>query len=219
METEIKLAFSSKESLYDVIGSDWFACYCIDPDSHSTYLLENSYIDTSDMKVSSRGGMIRSRHYSGENDDFYEFTVKYGGGVESGLHRRHEWNVKSVDGRFDIERFKLDCVCGDEPSELLDEVLSGITDDDLELLCSNSFTRTTVKLGIKNSVIEACFDYGTIEGSNGQIKEYICELELEIVEGTVDDLNSMADIVRSHAKCEPFDDTKYHRTIKYINKG
>ena len=219
METEIKLGFDSEKSLYDVIGSDWFAVYCIDPDSRITYLLENSYIDTSDMKVSSRGGMIRSRHYSGENDSFYEFTVKYGGGVEAGLHRRHEWNAKSVDGRFEIEKFKKDCSDSNEPLELLNEVLDGITDDDLELLCSNSFTRTTVKLKYENSVIEACFDYGTIEDSKGQIKEYICELELEILEGSVDDLNLMADVVRSHVKCEPFDDTKYHRTIKYIDKG
>ncbi|MCR5615543.1 MAG: CYTH domain-containing protein [Saccharofermentans sp.] len=219
METEIKLRFADEKSLYEVLDSDWFASYCTNPGNRRTYLLENRYIDTADMKVSMRGGMIRSRHYSGNSEDFHEFTVKYGGGVEGGLHKRHEWNLKSDDGVFAIDKFKSGCSGSAEPSKLLDEVLEGITDSDLILLCSNSFTRTTSQLKLDNSIIEACFDYGAIEDSEGIVREYICELELELLSGTTETLETMANIVREHASCEPFDDTKYHRTIRYIKKS
>ena len=167
------------------------------------------------MKVTSRGGMIRSRHYSGEDSDFYEFTVKYGGGVESGLHKRYEWNVKSETGAFAIEAFKKNA-SGEDPAELLDEVLAGIEDKDLVELCRNSFTRTTFKLRSGESILEACIDYGSIEDCVGQVREYICELELELISGRVKDAEAMAEIIMNHAPCKPFDDTKYHRTIKYI---
>ena len=97
METEIKLGFIDKESLLTVADADWFKAYCID--TGETFLLENTYLDTNDLKVTSNGAMIRVRHYSGDADDFYEFTVKYGGGVSDGLHRRFEWNVKAYPSR------------------------------------------------------------------------------------------------------------------------
>ena len=217
METEIKLGFADKESLYGVIGSDWFTAYCTDNTSGVSYILENSYRDTKDMLVSRRGGMVRVRHYAGGADDLYEFTIKYGGGVEGGLHKRYEWNVKSETGVFETAGFKKSAAGGD-PVELLDDLLDGITDADFIELCSNSFRRTTFELKYGGSTMEACIDYGTIEDSEGQIREYICELELELVSGDVNDVQAMSEVIMEHASCKPFDDTKYHRTIKYINK-
>ena len=100
METEIKLGFIDKESLLAVADADWFRAYCID--NGDTSLLENTYLDTNDLKVTGNGAMIRVRHYSGDAKDYYEFTVKYGGGVSDGLHRRFEWNVKSDTDSFDV---------------------------------------------------------------------------------------------------------------------
>ena len=218
METEIKLGFADKESLYGVIGSDWFTEYCTDGTSGVSYILENSYRDTKDMKVSSRGGMVRVRHYAGGDDDFYEFTVKYGGGVEGGLHKRYEWNVKSETGVFAIGEFKKNAA-DEDPVELLDELLEGISDTDLLELCRNSFRRTFLELRYGVSTMEACIDYGTIEDSEGQVREYICELELELVSGDVSDVQAMSEVIMANASCKPFDDTKYHRTIRYISKG
>lgn len=217
METEIKLGFIDKESLLTVADADWFKAYCID--TGETFLLENTYLDTNDLKVTSNGAMIRVRHYSGDADDFYEFTVKYGGGVSDGLHRRFEWNVKSDTDSFDVEGFKISAKGQNDSADLLNEALAGITDNDLKVLCRNSFTRTMIHLKYGDSTIETCFDRGTIEDGSGKVREYICELELELVSGRVEDIEAMAGIVIDNAPCALFNDTKYHRTLKYIDKG
>ena len=89
METEAKLAFKDKESLYGSAGADFFRKLCIDDSTPEAVLLENKYLDTADLNISGRGGMIRVRHYSCSSEDYFEFTVKYGGGVSGALHRRY----------------------------------------------------------------------------------------------------------------------------------
>lgn len=217
METEIKLGFKDKESLLQVPAADWFKVYCLD--DGDTSLLENTYLDTKDHIVTGNGAMIRVRHYFGAQKDYYEFTVKYGGGVSGGLHRRYEWNVKSDKNVFEVEEFKAGAKGQTDSDDLLDAALEGVTDSDLNVLCRNSFTRTVIHLKYGDSTIEACFDHGTIEDGSDEVREYICELELELVTGRVEDIEAMADIVTNNAPCAPFDDTKYHRTLRYIDKG
>ena len=217
METEIKLGFNDKDSLLAVAGAEWFKAYCLD--TGDTSLLENTYLDTRDLKVTGNGAMIRVRHYSGNAKDYYEFTVKYGGGVSDGLHRRYEWNIISDTEEFDVEGFKAGAKGQSDSDDLLDKALAGITDSDIRVLCRNSFTRTMIRLKYGDSTMEACFDYGAIEDGSGQVREYICELELELVSGRVEDIEAIAGIVTGNAPCAPFDDTKYHRTLKYIDKG
>ena len=106
-----------------------------------------------------------------------------------------------------------------DSADLLNEALAGITDNDLKVLCRNSFTRTMIHLKYGDSTIETCFDRGTIEDGSGRVREYICELELELVSGRVEDIEAMAGIVIDNAPCGLFNDTKYHRTLKYIDKG
>lgn len=217
METEIKLGFIDKESLLAVADADWFRAYCID--NGDTSLLENTYLDTNDLKVTGNGAMIRVRHYSGDAKDYYEFTVKYGGGVSDGLHRRFEWNVKSDTDSFDVDGFKASAEGQSDSGDLLDKALEGVNGKELTVLCRNSFTRTIIHLKYGDSTMEACFDRGTIEDGRGTVREHICELELELVSGRVEDIEAMAGIVIDNAPCGLFNDTKYHRTLKYIDRG
>jgi triphosphatase len=217
METEIKLGFIDKESLLAVADADWFRAYCID--NGDTSLLENTYLDTNDLKVTGNGAMIRVRHYSGDAKDYYEFTVKYGDGVSDGLHRRFEWNVKSDTDSFDVDGFKASAEGQSDSGDLLDKALEGVNGKELTVLCRNSFTRTIIHLKYGDSTMEACFDRGTIEDGRGRVREHICELELELVSGRVEDIEAMAGIVIDNAPCGLFNDTKYHRTLKYIDRG
>lgn len=217
METEIKLGFIDKESLLAVADADWFRAYCID--NGDTSILENTYLDTNDLKVTGNGAMIRVRHYSGDAKDYYEFTVKYGGGVSDGLHRRFEWNVKSDTDSFDVDGFKASAEGQSDSGDLLDKALEGVNGKELTVLCRNSFTRTIIHLKYGDSTMEACFDRGTIEDGRGRVREHICELELELVSGRVEDIEAMAGIVIANAPCGLFNDTKYHRTLKYIDRG
>ncbi len=219
METEIKLGFKDAESMLAITSADWFSDYCLDPSEKASVLLTNKYLDTPDRKISSRGAMIRVRHYTSDEEDFYEFTVKYGGAVSGGLHQRYEWNVRSDSSSFKIEEFKKQARAQDDPEELLDEALEGVTDDDLSVLCSNFFNRTVYMFGFGDSIMEACFDIGKILDGNNEQAEDIVELELELESGDVVDLKELADYVVNKTGCVPFNNSKYQRTIKLLDKG
>ncbi|MBR2992851.1 MAG: CYTH domain-containing protein [Clostridiales bacterium] len=214
METEVKLGFKDKESLYKVALSENFRKLCPDNSGiREPVLLENTYLDTDDLAITSRGGAIRIRHYKGASEDSYEFTVKYGGGTSKGLHRRFEWNVKSNSGEFSIESFRIAATGGNDPYDLLNEVFKDITDDDLKIACFNSFNRTVYELRYNNSTIEACFDSGVIRNSDGTKSDEICELELELIKGDINDLDEVTSILTDGNDCAPLDMTKYIRTL------
>ena len=98
-------------------------------------------------------------------------------------------------------------------------VFEGLTDEDLIVICSNSFYRTVYNLSYGDSTIEACFDYGSIISSDGSRSEEICELELELRSGDVDDVKKLAGSIIAMTGCVPFDDTKYGRTLAMANGG
>ena len=116
---------------------------------------------------------------------------------------------------FDV----LEQVKEDDPSAYLDMVFEGLTDEDLMVICSNSFYRTVYDLSYGHSTIEACLDYGSIISSDGSRSEEICELELELKSGEVDDLKKLAGSIIALTGCVPFDATKYGRTLAMANGG
>lgn len=216
METEAKLSFKNKNDLYDLSSSEFFRNFCSGISDPEPVLLENTYLDTIDMDISKRGGMIRVRHYRSSKEDSYEFTVKYGGGESEGIHKRYEWNVKSTDDRFSVEDFKSRVSDNDDPRQMLSEALGTITDDNLKVLCSNSFTRTVYELEYGGSSVEACFDSGIISSPDGSRTDEICELELELIKGDIKDLIALTGLITDKAGCVPFSDTKYKRTLALV---
>ena len=118
-----------------------------------------------------------------------------------------------------MDGFKASAEGQSDSGDLLDKALEGVNGKELTVLCRNSFTRTIIHLKYGDSTMEACFDRGTIEDGRGRVREHICELELELVSGRVEDIEAMAGIVIDNAPCGLFNDTKYHRTLKYIDRG
>ena len=212
METEVKLGFKDKSDLFKVCAGEIFRIHCLEPEYPRPVLLENRYLDTEDLFITKRGGSLRVRHYAGADEDFYEFTVKYGGGTSGGLHKRLEWNVRSDDGNFSIGSFK-DKASGADSLEILNEVFADISDCDLKVVCSNSFTRTVYRLSFGKSMIEGCFDSGVITSSDGTRTDEICELELELIRGDEKDLTDLANILKKDFDCISLDKTKYMRTL------
>ena len=217
METEVKLCFKNKESLFEVAGSDLFREISVtsDPD---TKTLENYYLDTPDMKILKRNGSVRRRLVSGK-DSYIEETVKYGGGSASGLHRRFEWNFRTDEDKFVIDSFKNGVSSEGDPIELLDEVFADVTDEDLKILCFNSFERTAYKLEYKGSIIEACFDSGVIYNSDKSESEEICELELELEKGDENVLTELSNLIKAVFDCSPLDKSKFQRTLELAKRG
>jgi inorganic triphosphatase YgiF len=217
METEVKLCFENKESLLRVAESDLFRKFCVTADP-VTVTLENYYLDTKDHKVLNRNGSVRRRIVSGK-DSFIEETVKYGGGAASGLHRRFEWNFRTDDDKFIIESFKKGVSNDGDPVELLDEVFENVTDEDLVVLCFNSFERTTYNLSYNDSIIEACFDSGVIYNTDKSVSEDICELELELEKGSDKDLTELSNLIKGAFGCSTLDKSKFQRTLELAKRG
>lgn len=216
METEVKLNFKNTESLMEAASSELFKGITVSS-GPKTMTLENYYLDTTDMKILDRNGSVRKRIVKGD-ETYIEGTVKYGGGASSGLHKRYEWNVR-LNGDFSIEEFKKDALSDGDPIELLDEVFEGIGSSDLKPLCFNSFRRTICKLKVNDSLIEACFDSGVIYNSDKSISEDICELELELISGSVDDLLCIAERAKDSFECLPLDKSKFQRTLELAKRG
>ena len=216
METEVKLAFKDRESLFSAASSGWFVSHCKNPESRPQ-TLENYYLDTADRALGSRGVSLRKRHYISDDSDFYEFTAKYKGEVKGGLHNHFEWNLKSTDGVLVLDSF-ISNAEGDD-KDLLKKVLNGISGDSLTVLCSNTFERTYYDFRFQNSSMEACIDYGDIKDSNGKPCDLICEMELELKDGSVEDLEDAKTYIIDEFGARPFDETKLARTLKASLSG
>lgn len=215
METEVKLAFADKEKLFSIVEEEWFSDLCLDTSKKEAAVLDNTYYDTKDLKLSSRGASIRVRTYKTEDGERYEHTVKFGGGVVNGLHQRYEWNVDSEDEEFNLQQFIRKACESDDPIELLTGALEGINEEDIKPLCRTVFERTTYTFGFGDSMMEACFDYGRIKA--GDKEETICELEIELESGDVVDLKEMAQYIVDNSEGVPFDESKFKRCLKLLN--
>ena len=217
METEVKLAFNSKEELFGILDTEWFGHYCLDTSEKEPMQLSNTYYDTDDRIITNRGGSIRVRLYeSDEESNHYEHTVKFGGSVNNGLHQRYEWNNLSESNEFNFSDFRKAVIESGDPSELLDEVLEGVTEANLKPLVSTEFERTIYVLGFGDSMMEACFDYGKI--IVGDKFETICELEIELTEGDVVDLQDLASYIADHSGATPYNDSKFHRCLRLLDE-
>ena len=217
METEVKIAFDSPEELLAIINEEWFNDYCLDEASPVRYTLDNTYYDTPDRILSERGAVCRVRYYKDiDSDEKFEHTVKFGGKVDNGLYQRYEWNVKTSEKLFNVSNFKMSATRQEDPSEILEEALEGVDDDNLNPLCRTVFERTIYTFGYGDSIMEACFDVGRIEAGNKSCD--ICELELELSSGDVVDLKDMADIIIENTSGRHFNESKFQRSLKLLDE-
>ncbi len=156
----------------------------------STRWLSNCYFDTADLALRKLDMGLRVRR----SDLGNEQTIKTSGKIIAGLHQRPEYNV-------DIE--------GDIPQLTLFE--QNIWPDDLNIeqlqaqiipLFSTDFERNCWLIHNKNgSKIELVFDLGTISVQDQN--EVICEIELELISGNIDDLFALTKIFAEHLALRP----------------
>jgi len=144
-----------------------------------TKKLSNCYFDTPDKVLRHQDIGLRVRVC----ESVIEQTIKTRGKVIGGLHQRPEYNVILEDNFPNLSLF---------PSEIFSKSINvDKIQSDIVAIFSTDFTRTTWTITAENdSVIELAFDHGEIE-SNG-LNTDICEVELELVQGNVDDLFNLA---------------------------
>lgn len=170
LEIELKLDLDPRDcerlDLTDMLG----------PGRSETHRLVSTYFDTPDLALRAAGYSLRVRRRGKERTQ----TVKANGGAAAGLFRRAEWE-RSVPGDEPV----LDRGTGPLTQALPAEALAGVAPQFV-----SDIVRTTRMIEADGSCIEAAMDRGVIRA--GARAEAVCELELELKEGSAQALFDVA---------------------------
>ena len=164
-------------------------------------LLEARYFDTEQGLLNKMGYAFRVR----KEKDGLIATLKGRGKVENGLHSRVEWNVP-VDSTWpDIMVFK------NEPG-FEQELIDMITPFRLHNIMDTMFTREKMLVRLNDSLIEVAIDCGFVRANNHNAP--IKEVELELIEGSVEVIKELGDILLSKFPVELSGKSKFARGLE-----
>lgn len=141
--------------------------------------LFNTYYDTPGLELRARGIALRLRR-QGAND--WRMTVKGGDAGAGGLAQRREWEAPTAPGCFDFG------IVGDPELRAFLEVRRA----DLLPVFTTDFSRTAWRLTSPEATVELALDRGwvkatTLSGERRELRETICEVEIELLQGTSSD--------------------------------
>lgn len=149
--------------------------------------LLNTYYDTPELTLRQRGIALRFRKKGWE----WLLTVKSAEPASGGLAIRNEWEIPATPGQFDFAH-----VDNAELRALLDNAR-----DRLAPVFTTDFRRQSWQIACGDSLIEMALDRGRIsahERSTG-----ICEVELELISGRVDDIFELTRQLQQHLPLHP----------------
>lgn len=175
MAQEIELKFIVEKDSVDALRQH---INTFSGEHHEPVQLLNIYYETPDNWLRRHDMGLRIRGASGR----YEMTMKIAGRVVGGLHQRPEYNIDISKPELELERFPAEVWPeGELPSPLAEQV---------QPLFSTDFWREKWLVTEGKSRIEIALDQGEVKAGEGQ--EPICELELELLEGNVNDVLKLA---------------------------
>ncbi|MCB1954229.1 MAG: CHAD domain-containing protein [Rhodocyclaceae bacterium] len=161
-------------------------------------LLANTYFDTPDMDLAARKIALRTRR-QGQR---WLQTVKGHRASAGGLSSRPEWEHPYL-GAFDFTVVDDDAIRGELEAQA----------ERLIPLFTTDFRRETRRIAPREGVeILLMIDHGEIR-SGGQI-EALCEVELELVSGSDEDLYALASALAATLPLRPEDDSKAERGLR-----
>lgn len=192
LETELKLALAS-----DALPALRAHPLLIDaPSLGPACTLINTYFDTPALELRRARIAVRIR----KQGELWLQTVKCAAPSVGGLSSRPEWEQPYRDDRFDFS-----AVHTDEVRNQIEAVAARLTP-----VFTTTFTRETRCLTPRPRVrILAMIDEGWIEAAGR--RDPICELELEMTEGAVEDLFALAIALATDLPLNPEDASKAQR--------
>ena len=162
-----------------------------------TVQLKNTYFDTLNLRLHQARVALRIRERNGQ----FIQTLKTQGQSINGLSRRGEWEWSLTSGQLD----------GAALVPVWPDQLNDISVADLQPLFSTDFKRTRWLLVWHKPYarVEVALDQGEILARENVSP--ICELELELLEGSEAALLAIADWLRQYVPLTPGDDSKAER--------
>lgn len=132
-----------------------------------TRRLYNIYYDTPKLELHQSGMALRLRHTGRQ----WLQTLKGGGSVQAGLHRRDEWEMPVNGPALDLSGLSADW----------DQHLPRSLRNRLQSVFVTDFSRSSRMLDFQGARIELCMDQGEIVTEQRSMP--VCELELELKSG------------------------------------
>jgi len=177
MSTEVEIKFVVKSDV-SIALSEVLQNYVIL--EHAVKPLSNTYFDTHTYQFRQFDFGLRTRR----SVNFAEQTIKTAGVVRGGLHQRPEYNLPLLD---EVPRL------ADFPHDIWPEGVDvSKLQSDLVDLFTTDFERTLWQVQLPNNAeVEVVFDKGMVR--SGEHSYPICEIELELMQGSVDDLFTLAE--------------------------
>ncbi|WP_373777027.1 inorganic triphosphatase [Glaesserella sp.] len=167
MKHEIELKLTLAESIIPTIRT-WLAQ--LPTFGYEKQPLENSYYDNAERFFALNDIGLRVR----KKAQRFEMTLKTGGKTIGGLHIRPEYSVELPNETPDLQRLAA-------AEGLPFQADPNSLQSSLHLLFKTDFIRERWLVVQDLAQIEICLDQGDI--TNSLIKENICELALELIEG------------------------------------
>lgn len=181
LEVELKLAINSGQQLPTeaALLACWQPLLAQPVTKHAEKQLFNAYFETAEQWFRRHDCGLRTRLKSGQ----YEQTIKLAGQQQGAAHIRPEYNQPCQS---------VVPVLADFPSEIWPQGTDvAQLQQDLQELFRTDFVRQAYILQLHDgSTVEAVLDIGTVVGGGADAP--ICELELELQQGSVDALFTLA---------------------------
>lgn len=177
MSTEVEIKFVVKSDVSNALAELLQGYEILE---HAVKPLSNTYFDTNTYQFRQFDFGLRTRR----SVNFAEQTIKTAGVVRGGLHQRPEYNLP-LQGELPT--------LVDFPADIWPENTNiAQLQADLVDLFTTDFERTMWQVRLPNGAeVEVVFDQGMVR--SGQHSYPICEIELELMQGSVDDLFNLAE--------------------------
>lgn len=187
-ELELKLGATSPESLEDILN--WQAVQEKITGEVREIAMVSRYFDNENHDFSTRRWTLRHRQENQES----VITVKLGGEVVAGVHRRLEFEVAGNDPEIVLPQL----LEAGAPAQLAEFLKSPLV-----LTCGAEFTRRAILLDLDGATAELALDVGCL--SKGDKKLPFQEVELELKSGNPEILMEFGEKLREtfHLYPEP----------------
>ncbi|WP_199883887.1 CYTH domain-containing protein [Anaerosinus massiliensis] len=167
--------------------------------------LAANYFDTEDGFLHKEHLAYRTRKEGAQ----WVATIKGGGSVCNGLHKRAEWNLCVDDGRPDLRVFLQ--------TDVDQAILRELGNKELISIVQTEFIREVVILHIDGSEIEIAMDRGSIMA--GKNTAPILEIELELKAGHEDAVLKLGDYFMTQFPVKRSDKSKFLRGLELKNQS
>lgn len=207
-EIELKYTLKDRKQAEEIWEDPVLYAAC-NLETRESVCMSAIYFDTRDSILARSGMSLRIRR-EGEHS---VLSIKNKGITENGLHRRDENNMPYTGEVDENTVFRPDRDMLAE-SELGSSLLKLIDDRDLYPVIHMNYLRRRFRMDSGDSFVEVAIDTGEISTETASIP--VCELEIELYSGDVDDMIAFGNRLADRYGIEREDITKYARGLELL---